>query len=111
MLTDHCLRRGGAIIATTVGKELEHSHWELIPSNTKLLLAHNLSVPDGSEGTALMRSIEKQGVFALPGQLLTLGGALTSRLEWFWRQSRPEQPFDKQLAHAVVGDVVRFNIT
>ena len=110
MFTDHCLRRGGAIIATTVGKELEHSHWELIPSNTKLLLAHNLSVPDGPEGTALMRSIEKQGVFALPGQLLTLGGALTSRLEWFWRQSRPEQPFDKQLAHTVVGDVVRFTI-
>lgn len=110
MFTDHCLRRGGVIIATTVGKELEHSHWELIPPDTKLLLAHNLSVPEGPAGTALMRSIEKQGVFALPGQLLTLGGALTSRLEWFWRQSQQEQPFDKQLAHAVVADVVSFTV-
>jgi hypothetical protein len=110
MFTDHCLRRGGVIIATTIGKELEHSHWQLIPSATKLLLAHNLSVPDGPEGIALMRSIEQQRVCALPGQLLTLGGALTSRLEWFWRQSRQEQPFDKQLAHTVVAEVVRFTI-
>ncbi len=111
MFTDHCLRRGGLIIATTFGKELEHSHWEYIPSNTKLLLAHNLSIPHGPEGRALMLNIKKQEVFALPGQLLTLGGALTSRLEWFWRQSRPEQPFDKQLAHTVVAEVVRLTVS
>jgi glutamate dehydrogenase/leucine dehydrogenase len=58
----------------------------------------------------LTRNIAEQGVFALPGQLLTLGGALTSRLEWFWRQSRPEQPFDKQLAHTVVAEVVKFTV-
>ncbi len=110
MFTDSCLRRGGFIIATTVGKELEHSKWQLIPSGTQLLLAHNLSVPNDESGVRLMRDIAQQGVFALPGQVLTLGGALTSRLEWFWRQSRREQPFDKPLAHAVVADVVRFTV-
>ena len=110
MFTDHCLKRGGVIIATTVGNELERSNWHLIPRDTKLFLAHNLSVPNDDSGVVLMRNIAQQGVFALPGQVLTLGGALTSRLEWFWRQSRREQPFDKPLAHAVVAEVVKFTI-
>ncbi len=57
-----------------------------------------------------MEKISQQGVFALPGQILTLGGALTSRLEWFWRKSKQGEPFDKQLAHSVVQEVVTFLI-
>lgn len=53
-------------------------------------------------------TLNNQGVKAYPGQVLTLGGALTSRLEWFWRQSRPGQPFDKPLAHQVVHALVSF---
>lgn len=104
--TDECLKRGGLIVATTVGHELENSPWEVMPKGTTLLLAHNMSIPTGERGFALMRDIQKQGVFALPGQILTLGGALTSRVEWFWRQSNKDVLFDKKLAHLIVADVV-----
>jgi hypothetical protein len=57
-----------------------------------------------------MRSLADQGVFAISGQILTLGGALTSRLEWFWRQTMQDFPFDKPLAHALVRHVVPFLI-
>ncbi|GCE51343.1 hypothetical protein EI42_04043 [Thermosporothrix hazakensis] len=106
--TDACLQRGGTIVATTVGEELENSNWQLIPPGTRLFLAHNLAIPRGERGLHLMQELQKQGVLALPGQLLTLGGALTSRVEWFWRQSRPKQAFDKPLAHAIVYAVVQF---
>jgi len=104
--TDECLKRGGLIVATTVGHELENSNWEVMPQGTTLLLAHNMAIPKGEMGFALMRAIENKGVFALPGQLLTLGGALTSRVEWFWRQSNKDVLFDKKLAHLIVADVV-----
>ncbi len=55
-----------------------------------------------------MRAIQDLGVKAYPGQVLTLGGALTSRLEWYWRQSHPDMPFNKPLAHEVVRAVVSF---
>nr|VFJ72805.1 MAG: hypothetical protein BECKFM1743A_GA0114220_106672 [Candidatus Kentron sp. FM]VFJ74013.1 MAG: hypothetical protein BECKFM1743C_GA0114222_107652 [Candidatus Kentron sp. FM]VFK21274.1 MAG: hypothetical protein BECKFM1743B_GA0114221_107732 [Candidatus Kentron sp. FM] len=35
--TDPCLRRGGLIVATTVGNELENSNWHIIPEGTLLL--------------------------------------------------------------------------
>jgi hypothetical protein len=108
VFTDTCLMGGGVIVATTLGQELEHSNWQLIPPGTILLLAHNLAVPEGAKGASLMRQIADRGVLALPGQILTLGGALTSRLEWFWRQSNAAQPFDKPLAHMVVRAVVTF---
>lgn len=106
--TEPCLRRGGVIIATTVGHELEHSAWQVMPLGTILLLAHNLSIPTGEAGVELMRKISAQSILALPGQILTLGGALTSRLEWFWRQSKSGLLFDKELAHLIVQDVVKF---
>lgn len=109
--TDVCLTRGDLIIATTVGEELENSNWQVIPSGSVLFLAHNLAIPEGEEGIVLMKQIADRGILALPGQVLTLGGALTSRLEWFWRQSRPNELFDKPLAHALVRSVVSFLLT
>lgn len=106
--TVDCLERGNLIVATTVGEELENSFWEIIPKDSVLLLAHNMAIPSGEKGKKLMQAIQKQGVLAIPGQVLTLGGALTSRVEWFWRQSNPGMPFDKPLAHLVVTDVVKF---
>jgi hypothetical protein len=104
--TRACLERGGVIVATTLGRELENSPWDLLPRNTVFLLAHNLAVPSGEQGQRLMRDLQTLGVKAYPGQVLTLGGALTSRLEWFWRQGRPGVPFDKLLAHDVVRAVI-----
>ena len=106
--TDYCLKRGGLIMATTVGQELENSNWHLIPPQSTLFLAHNLAIPSGREGIELMQNIAKCGVIALPGQVLTLGGALTARLEWFWRKSNPNKDFNKVLAHSVVKDMVEF---
>jgi hypothetical protein len=103
--TEECLSRGGMIIATTYGEELEQSQWQAIPPKSVLVLAHNLSVPLGERGVNVMKGIADRNVYSFPGQVLTLGGALTSRLEWFWRKSRSHVPFDKQLAHSVVRDV------
>lgn len=111
IFTEQCLMRGGLLVATTVGGELEKSNWKIIPKDTILFLAHNMAIPIGEEGIRLMQTIEANGVFALPGQLLTLGGALTSRLEWFWRQSKSAEFFDKELAHLIVKDVVRFLVS
>jgi hypothetical protein len=111
MFTDACLERDGVIVATTIGHELENSCWQRIPGGTKLFLAHNLAIPTGQEGITLMRQIAGQGVLALPGQMLTLGGAFTSRLEWFWRQSKDGQLFDKPMAHSTIKEVVRFLVT
>jgi len=109
--TDACLQRGGLIIATTLGQELEHSNWQVIPAHTTFLLAHNLAIPEGEAGFALMQQVAHREILAVPGQILTLGGALTSRLEWFWRQSRPHQYFDKPLAHLIVRAVVGFLVS
>jgi hypothetical protein len=111
VLTNRCLERGGVIVATTFGGELANSEWEAIPPGCLLVLAHNLSVPQGEAGISFMREIASRGVTAIPGQLLTFGGALTSRLEWFWRQSRASQPFDKELAHIIVREVMRVLLT
>lgn len=111
IFTNQCLERGGLIVATTFGGELANSEWEAIPPETLLVLAHNLSVPSGEAGISLMRRIASRGVRAIPGQLLTFGGALTSRLEWFWRQSRQGEPFDKELAHIAVRDVMKHLLT
>jgi hypothetical protein len=109
--TVDCLERGGLIVATTVGEELKNSFWEMIPKGSTLLLAHNMAIPAGEEGQKLMQRIKDHGVLAVPGQVLTLGGALTSRIEWFWRQNNPGVPFDKPLAHLVVANVVKFLVT
>jgi hypothetical protein len=104
--TSDCLSRGGVIVATTWGKELENSDLSALVPQAHFLLAHNLSIPYGRPGIELARQMTAREVTTLPGQILTLGGALTTRLEWFWRQSRPNQLFDKSLAHDVVRAVV-----
>jgi hypothetical protein len=106
--TESCLQRGNVIVATTVGNELKHSPWQRIPAGTTLLLAHNLAIPSGEEGISLVRQLAARGISVWPGQILTLGGALTSRIEWFWRETRPHELFPKQLAHTVVAVAVRF---
>jgi len=106
--TTACLSRGGSIIANTWGNELENADIDVLLPGTLLLLAHNHSVPAGDRGSQLMRTIADRDVIALPGQVLTLGGALTSRLEWFSRQANPGELFDKPLAHDVVRTTVRF---
>jgi hypothetical protein len=108
MFTDECLDRGGLIVATTVGDELENSDWERIPRGTGLLLAHNLALPAGEKGIALARALAGRGVLAIPGQALTLGGALTARVEWYWRQKPGNPDFNKPLAHKVVHRVVSY---
>ncbi|GAA2808953.1 hypothetical protein [Saccharopolyspora taberi] len=105
--TNEFLGRGGALIANTWGNELENADLSALRPGTLLLLAHNHSVPAGDAGIALMRDVAARDVLALPGQVLTLGGALTSRLEWFSRQAWPGELFNKPLAHEVVRKVVR----
>lgn len=108
IFTEECLARGGMIIATTYGEELQNSRWESIPPGSVLVLAHNLCIPAGVEGVSLMRTLAERDVYTIPGQILTMGGALTSRIEWFWRQSNANTSFDKELAHLTVRDVEKF---
>jgi hypothetical protein len=111
--TNDCLERGGIQIYTTWGEELENSDISAIPSGTVLVLAHNLSVPPGERGRLLMQDVADRGILAIPGQVLTLGGALTSRLEWFWRQNYPNTDFTskKPLAHEIARRVGAFLMT
>jgi hypothetical protein len=108
--TAAALRRGGCIVATTVGEELENSPLDAIPAGTSLFLAHNLALPSGTAGIALARVLSRRGVLVIPGQVLTLGGALTARLEWYWRQQSSCRPFDKVLAHDVVTRLVSYTM-
>ena len=101
--TDECLSRGGFIICTTIGGELINSNVEIINDGTKLLLAHNEAIPVGNEGIDYIESIVKdKDVLIIPGQMLTFGGALTSRIEWFWRVNNKGEYFNKKLAHDTV---------
>lgn len=51
----------------------------------------------------LLTNSLRKGREGNPGQLLTFGGAMTSRLEWFFRSSRKEDElFNKPLAHKAV---------
>jgi hypothetical protein len=101
--TDECLSRGGLIVATTVGHELMRSNVSVLKDGTVFLLAHNEVIPSTPEGMAFVdRIVGDRQVLLVPGQLLTFGGALTSRIEWFWRQDRAGEFFDKALAHEMV---------
>lgn len=106
--TPECLVRGGVIVATTIGDELENSPHELIPRGTQLFLAHNNSMPEGDHGIECARALAANGVLVIPGQLLTLGGALTARIEWYWRQMPKQREFNKLLAHRVVHRTVSY---
>jgi hypothetical protein len=106
-LPDSAFEHGRVVIATTWGRELENSNHDLLRPGTALLLAHNRSVPSGVAGIDLMRRVSRPDTVVLPGQVLTLGGALTSRLEWFSRVAGIAQ-FDKPMAHVVVRRVVEY---
>ena len=105
--TKECLRRGGVIVATTVGNELINSSWREMPCGTTILMAHNLALPPHYAGIEFARQLDDHGIVVIPGQILTLGGALTSRLEWFWRQAAPGTRFPKGSAHRLVSGVVQ----
>ncbi|MFT3711950.1 MAG: hypothetical protein QM817_30280 [Archangium sp.] len=106
-----CLERGGVVIATTIGNEFENSDLVRIPSGATFLLAHNNSLPvDREAAQMLAEQMIRRSIRIVPGQLLTFGGALTSRIEYLWRLSSPGRAFDKQLAHSVVRDSTRIII-
>lgn len=96
--TAECLSRGGLIVAATWGKELENSPIEVLPRDTYLTLAHNLCLPEGRYGDVICELLKEKNIAFLPGQLITLGGALTSRLEWFSRVNGIRD-FNKEYAH------------
>ncbi len=106
--TDECLSGGGMIVATTVGDELANSSWQHLPAGSTVLLAHNLALPVGGRGIELARALAARDVLVIPGQVLTLGGALTARVEWYWRQMPEQKPFDKPLAHDVVSTTTSY---
>lgn len=101
--TDECLSRGGIIIATTVGGEFLNSNNVAIKDGTILLLAHNECIHVCEEDyKAVDDLLSKRDITVVPGQLLTFGGALTSRIEWFYRENKTGEYFDKPLAHDAV---------
>lgn len=106
MFTDLALD-SRCMVAATWGMELMRSNLDAVPSGSSMLLAHNLSIPSGNHGLQLADYLHQRDIFVVPGQLLTLGGALTSRLEWFSRTAGISD-FDKTLAHEVVGLVVTY---
>lgn len=105
--TDEVLTSSDVTIAATWGGELANSRHDLIQPDKVILLAHNLAIPTGVDGLELTRGLSRPGVLVIPGQILTLGGALTSRLEWFSRASGVST-FDKPLAHDVVRRVITY---
>lgn len=103
--TDECLGRGGYIIAATTGGEFLSSNISIIKHDTYLLLAHNEAIPADENGISFAERVQdKQHCCIVPGQILTFGGAMTSRLEWFFRCSHKGEYFPKQLAHRLVAE-------
>lgn len=101
--TSECLGRGGIIIASTVGGEFLNSDTDVLKDGTVLLLAHNECISADEEDYVKTDAVIKnRDITVVPGQLLTFGGALTSRIEWFYRQSRKGEYFCKPLAHEAV---------
>jgi hypothetical protein len=98
------LPRSGIIIATTWGHELENSDYHLIPEGSLLLLAHNNAFPTGAAGMELANTLEGRGVVAVPGQMLTFGGAFNSVIEWFARVNNI-QPYPKPEAKRLIQDM------
>ena len=100
--TDVCLARGGHVIATTWGGELARSNWDRLPAGATSHLAPNLALPGRDDTVAIDAASRSRDVMLIPGQFLTFGGALTSRLEWFSRCGPSPRQFDKPLAHELV---------
>lgn len=102
--TAPCLERGGLFIAVTVGGELLNSDLSVVKNGTTMLMAHNEVITVNEESlSAIDKLLEEKDIKIVPGQLLTFGGAMTSRLEWFFRRSHSEgETFNKPVAHKVV---------
>ncbi|PWJ12165.1 hypothetical protein [Ruminococcus flavefaciens] len=102
--TAPCLERGGLFIAVTVGGELLNSDLSVVKNGTTMLMAHNEVITVNEESlSAIDKLLEEKDIKIVPGQLLTFGGAMTSRLEWFFRRSHNEgETFNKPVAHKVV---------
>lgn len=102
--TAPCLERGGLFIAVTVGGELLNSDLSVVKNGTTMLMAHNEVITVNEESlSAIDKLLEEKDIKIVPGQLLTFGGAMTSRLEWFFRRSHKEgETFNKPVAHKVV---------
>ena len=101
--TSECLGRGGMIIAITVGGEFLNSNVSAIKDDSILLMAHNECIRVCDESFKRIDELLKEkNIIIIPGQLLTFGGALTSRIERFYRESKKGTYFDKPLAHSGV---------
>lgn len=102
--TAPCLERGGLFIAVTVGGELLNSDLSVVKNGTTMLMAHNEVITVNEESlSAIDKLLEEKDIKIVPGQLLTFGGAMTSRLEWFFRRSHNEgETFNKPVAHKIV---------
>lgn len=100
--TEECLSSAEIIVATTVGNEFLNSNIDIIKPGTVVLLAHNNSIPINQNSVNILNRLKEKDILVVPGQLLTFGGALTSRIEWFWRENYDKKYFDKQLAHDAV---------
>lgn len=100
--------KADVIVACTYGGELEQSpYWKLRPQSL-MMLAHNIALSYNDKSAKVINWCDEHNVDLIPGQILTLGGSLTSRLEWFWRVGHPGIEFDKPLAHKVVSRVTSF---
>ncbi len=117
--TDEALKENGIILSTAVGREIENSNYHLIKAGTLFLAAHNIAIPLGDAGLKVVKDLNAQGVIFIPGQVLTLGGALTSRLEACHRseykivkadEGKNTVIFPKRLAHEIVKNII-YHIT
>lgn len=120
MYTDEALRESsGVILSTAFGREIENSNLHLIPSGTLFLAAHNIAINLGENGLKIVKELSERNVTFVPGQVLTLGGALTSRLEACFRaehkifkanEGKNTIMFPKRLGHEIVRYIV-YHIT
>jgi len=78
-----------------------------------------MAISLGNKGLKIVKNLAKQNVICVPGQVLTLGGALTSRLEACHRaehkiikanEGKNIVTFPKRLAHEIVKDII-YHIT
>lgn len=104
--TNECLLQADILVATTVGEEFLKSDLGALRDGAVVLLAHNHCLPTDASSVRWIKKLKSRNITVVPGQLLTFGGALTSRIEWFWRTTNKDQYFDKQLAHDAVYSMV-----
>jgi tetratricopeptide (TPR) repeat protein len=97
IITDSCLSRKGILITMATGDELSHSNDKLLENVAIFILAQNQALPPGDKGKMLVQKLQEKGCIVWPGQILTLGGALTARIEWGYRCAYPGRPFDSNI--------------